>query len=195
MTASLLGTPVLRVEDHHLLVGDTTFIANLDLPGALHAHVMLSTMAHARLVAIDTAEARAVPGVVDIVTGLDVELAPMPASMPDLPDGTQRPVLATDMVRFVGEPVVAIVADTPSAAADAAALVVIDYDPLPAVVDPEGARADDDLLFPDAGTNTMFTAAGGNDEPDWSGYEVVVEAEFLNQRVAPCPMETRAAAS
>ncbi|MGH1489656.1 MAG: xanthine dehydrogenase family protein molybdopterin-binding subunit [Acidimicrobiales bacterium] len=201
MTGPLIGTRVLRVEDPALLKGQSTFVANLDLEGALVAHYVLSIEAHALIVGIETDEARAMPGVVDIITAADLEadeidFGPIPGTPPGFPDGTSRGTLATDRVRFVGEPIVAIVAETAEQAADAAEAVIVDYDPLPVVVDPAGAADNETLLFPEAGTNVMMTASGGVEEPpDFSACEVVVEIEMTNNRVAPCPIETRVAAS
>ena len=196
MSSTLFGTSVVRVEDHHLLVGDTTYVANLDLPGVAEVRFVTSTVAHGEILSIDVEEARRAPGVIDVVTAADLDVATLPGNPPNYPDGTARPVLCSDRVRFVGEPVVAIVAETATAAADAAELVEIDYRTLPAVVDPREALRTETLLFPDLGTNVMTEAAGGDDEPpDFGACEVVVEAELVNQRLAPCPLETRVAAS
>lgn len=185
-----------RVEDRHLLTGDTTFVANLDLPGCLHAHFVTSIEAHALITNIDVSAARSAPGVVDVLTGRDHDLGVVPGNPPDYPEGTARPILATERVRFVGEPLVAIVAETLAQAVDAAELVVVDYSPLPAVVGFDAAIAGDTLLFESNGTNVVHEASGGVDEPiDFSSYEHVVTATFLNQRLAPCPLETRVAAS
>ncbi|MGE0796221.1 MAG: xanthine dehydrogenase family protein molybdopterin-binding subunit [Acidimicrobiia bacterium] len=195
---ALLGTGVPRREDDHFLRGAGTYIANLDLPGALHVVYVTSTMAHAELVRIDVDAARRAPGVVDVVTAADLDVGPVPTINPGYPDAMARPLLATGRVRFVGEAVAAIVAESVAAAEDAAELVEVDYEPLPAVVGIEGALADDAaLLFPEVGTNVVLTAAGGDDEGDAAleACEVVVRDVFRNQRVAPCPLETRVAAA
>ena len=185
-----------RVEDRHLLTGASTFVANLDLPGCLHAHFVTSIVAHATITGIDVEQARSAPGVIDVVTGHDHGLGLMPGNPPDYPEGTARPLLATDRVRFVGEPIVAIVAESAAAAADAAELVVIDYAPLPAVIGLDAALDGTTLLFDHLGTNVMHEASGGVADPiDFSAFEHVVEATFVNQRLAPCPIETRVAAS
>ncbi len=188
-----LGTSVQRVEDVHLLTGNTSYVADLDLPGALVARFVPSIMAHARITGIDVSEAAALPGVVAVITGHDLDVGPYPG----LAAAYERPLLATEIVRFVGEPVVAIVAETDTAAADAAEAVRIDYEPLPAVVDPARAAADETLLFPAVGTNVVSSPTGpGEAQPcDFSGCEVVVEGRFVLPRIAPCPLETRAAAS
>ena len=193
---TLVGTPVLRTEDHHLLVGDTRFVSDVDLPGALHVGYVTSTMAHARLLRVDVEAARLAPGVVDVLVAADIDVAPLKPMVPTAPASMVRPLLAEGTVRFVGEPIVAVVAETEEAAADGVALVDVEYDPLPAVVRVEDARRDETLLFPDAGTNVVARNAGGaRDALAFDGCEVVVEADFVNQRVAPCPIETRVAAS
>jgi carbon-monoxide dehydrogenase large subunit len=192
---ALVGTPVLRTEDRHLLVGDTTFVGDVDLPGALHVAYVTSTVAHARI-SVDVAEARRAPGVVAVVTAADHDVAPLKPLVADAPEVMVRPLLADGTVRFVGEPIVAIAAETAAHAADAAALVEVDYDPLPVVVRPEDAARDEVLLFPEAGTNVVARNRGGASAPiDMSDCDVVVEDDFVNQRVAPCPIETRIAAS
>ena len=187
VSGPMLGQFVRRVEDEHLLTGRSTYVANLDLSGALVARFVTAIVAHARITGIDTAEAAAMPGVLDVVTGADLDVG----MFPGLPEGTPRPLLATDVVRFVGEPVVAIVATSAEAAADAAEAVVISYEPLPVVIDPEDAATDRTLLFPDLGTNVVTRATGpGQAEPcDFSQCEVVVEGRFVLPRVAPCPLE------
>jgi carbon-monoxide dehydrogenase large subunit len=189
----MLGRSVRRVEDEHLLTGRSTFVANLDLPGVLCAHFVTSDMAHARITGVDASEARAQPGVTDVVTGADLDIG----LYPGLPDGIGRPLLATDRVRFVGEPVAVVVASSAAAAADAAELVQIDYEPLPVVIAPDQAAASETLLFDQLGTNVAASATGpaGAGPCDFSDCEVVVEGELLVQRVAPCPLETRVAAS
>ena len=192
----LLGTPVRRVEDAPLLVGDGQFVADLDLPGALHVTYVTANVAHAHLRSIDLEAARRAPGVVDVVAGSDIDLAPLAPINPAWPQSMARPLLATDRVRFVGEPIVAIVAETAAAAADAAELVEIDYDPLPPVVGFDAALAGDVLLFPEAGTNVVATGSGGNAvDQSFDDCAVFVEQIVENQRLAPCPIETRVAAS
>ena len=189
----MLGRSVRRVEDQHLLTGQSTYIANLHLDNALCAHYVTSIHAHATIERIDTTEAAAQPGVVTVLTAADLDLGPFPG----LGESTPRSVLAADKVRHVGEPVAVVVAETEAEAADAAELVVVDYNPLPPVVDPRTAATNPSLLFDELGSNVAVTATGpGEREPsDFSQCEVVVEGEFEVARIAPCPMETRAAAS
>jgi carbon-monoxide dehydrogenase large subunit len=214
MTRSVIGSRTLRVEDPALLQGDTTFVANLDLDqlglgSTAVAHYVTSIEAHALIDGIDSAEARTMPGVIDVVTAADLDqpagpdgVRPatnrLPGGLPALPEGTGQPVMAADRVRYVGEPVAVVVADTAAQAADAAETVVVHYRPLPAVIDPTLAEAaeGDALLFPHVDSNVMLTGSGGRDDaPDFSACEVVVEVDVLNNRVAPCPLEPRVAAS
>ena len=185
-----------RVEDRALLTGIERYVADLDLPGALHVRYVTSMMAHARITGIKVDEARVAPGVLDVVTGadVDVDVGPYPPIDPRLPAPMHRPLLATDTVRFVGEAVVAIVAETASAAADAAELVIIDYEPLDPLVDIESSLRADRLLFPDVGSNVAVHADFG-DDVDPHACEVSVRATFRSARVAACPLETRAGAS
>ena len=189
----MLGRSVRRVEDLHLLTGDTTFVGDIDLDGCLVAHYVTSIHAHARIESVETSEAASAPGVVDVLTASDVEL-PL---VPGLGDETPRPILADGVVRFVGEPIAVVVAESAAAAADAAELVEVVYDPLPPVVDPAAAVEATTHLFPDLATNVAVTATGpGEREPsDFSACEVVVDLEIDVARIAPCPMETRVAAS
>jgi carbon-monoxide dehydrogenase large subunit len=112
----------------------------------------------------------------------------------DLPDGLRRPLLATDVVRFVGEPVVLVLASTREQAIDAAEVIVVDYDPLPVLTDPERALvADAPLLFPDLGSNVVLLLRQVSHDHPLEGADLVVRGRFLNQRVAPAPLEVNGA--
>ncbi|MBW8826701.1 MAG: xanthine dehydrogenase family protein molybdopterin-binding subunit [Acidobacteria bacterium] len=189
----LLGTAVPRVEDERFLTGQGTYIANLDLPGVLTVTYVTSSVAHGLITGIDVEEARQAPGVVDVVTAADLDIGPIPPMNPNYPASMARPILAADRVRFVGEAIVAIVSETAAAGADAAELVVIDYEPLPAVVTIEAAETDDVVMFPEAGTNLVLRTEGGDADPE--SCEVSVSSVIINQRLAPCPLEGRAGAS
>jgi carbon-monoxide dehydrogenase large subunit len=194
---SLVGTPVARREDHRLLTGGARFIANLDLPGALWVTYVISPVAHAVIQTVDSEPARSVPGVVDIVTASDLDIGPQPQLSSSYPSAMARPLLADGRVRFVGEAVVAIVSQTEAAGEDAAELVDIDYEPLPAVVGLDAAEQGEVLLFPEAGTNVVATRDGGSEATaaTLAACDVVVSATLVNQRLAPCPLEGRAGAS
>jgi carbon-monoxide dehydrogenase large subunit len=133
------------------------------------------------------------PGVLAVYTAADIDLPPQPGLM--APPTMARPVLAQDRVRFVGEPLAVVVAETAAQAADAADAIWADMEPLDAVVDVEEAAKDEVLLFPEAGTNASMALDFGSDEALFEGCEVVVRLRIENQRVAACPLECRAAAA
>jgi carbon-monoxide dehydrogenase large subunit len=194
MAGSILGTAVRRVEDPELLTGRGTFVGNLALPGMLHLAFVRSPMAHADLGGIETAQARAVPGVVGVFTAADLGLPAHHGFITVNPE-TPRPPLATDRVRFVGEAVAVVVAETMGAAADAASLVEVDYDPLPAVVDVEEAVAPGaPLQFPGLGSNVATGQRAPDGDDPLAGADVVVRARIVNQRIAVVPMEGNAIA-
>jgi aerobic carbon-monoxide dehydrogenase large subunit len=193
----LVGTPVARREDHRLLTGNARFIADLDLPGCLSVTYVTSAAAHAVIRSVEAGAARSAPGVIDVVTAGDLDIGPQPQISPAYPPTMARPLLADGRVRFVGEAVVAIVSETEAAGEDAAELVEIDYDPLPAVTSLDLAERGEVLLFPEAGTNVVATREGGSDTvgDTLADCDVVVSAALVNQRLAPCPLEGRAGAS
>ena len=194
---SILGTRVLRTEDPRFLTTGGVYTADLDderLTGACQVHFVRATVAHARILSVDVSAALAAPGVIAVFTGADIDLPVMAAFNPKM----GQPALARDVVRFVGEPVAAVVTEGRYQGEDAAELVDIDYDPLPVVVDmTKAAEPDAALLFPEAGSNVAMTFGDAAAmKPDlFDGCEVVVSQTILNQRVAPAPMETRAAAA
>jgi len=189
-SGSILGNPVRRTEDPRILRGDADYFDDLPVEGMLHVAFVRSTIAHARIESIDTTEAAGMPGVVAVYTADDLDLAPQ-QGMPLLPAELSRPPLARDVVRFVGDIVAAVVAETRAEAVDAAELVIVEYDPLPVQVDPEAALADDaPVLFPDHGSNLAIHLQFGEDDPRiLDDADLVVEGRFVNQRVAPVPME------
>ena len=137
---SILGNRVVRVEDPRLLTVGGTYVEDIELADAAWVVYVRSPYAHARIIDIDTSDAASAPGVVAVFTSADLSpLGLVPHPSPAFPAAMRRPFLAIDTVRYVGEPVVAVVADDRMAAADAADLVLVDYEPLPAVVDPEAA--------------------------------------------------------
>ncbi|MGQ0831325.1 MAG: xanthine dehydrogenase family protein molybdopterin-binding subunit [Microthrixaceae bacterium] len=195
---SIFGNRVPRVEDPKLLTEGGTYVTDLRIPeldGAAHVTYVRSTIAHARIVSIDVDEARGAPGVLGVFTAADVDLAPLPPAMPLFNAAMTRPLLADGVVRFVGEPIAAIVSERLEQGVDAAELVWPDYDPLPAVVDPREARRDEVILHEAAGTNVVVDLAFGRTEDLFDDCEVVVTQEVLNQRVAAVPLESRAGAA
>jgi carbon-monoxide dehydrogenase large subunit len=153
-------------------------------------------MAHARLSAVDVDEARSARGVVDVITNVDLVdfAAPRSGSPGFIPDEMARSWLADTTVRFVGEPIALVLTEEPYQGEDAAELVIVDYEPLPPVVDPVVAMQDEVLLFPDLGTNVAMDMPSRS-HVDVDSCEVVVRQRIVNQRVAACPLEVRSAAT
>jgi aerobic carbon-monoxide dehydrogenase large subunit len=191
---SLVGVPVRRVEDPTLLRGEGTYIDNLDLPGALHLAFVRSPIAHAEITGIDMDEARAMPGVVAVYSSSDLDF-PDHIGMMQLHPAVIRPALARGTVRFVGDAVAVVVAETKVQAVDAVDTVVVDYEPLPAATDMESALAPDaPMQFEAVGSNVIMGAREPDDFDALAGAEVVVRGRFENQRVAVVPMEGAAIA-
>jgi aerobic carbon-monoxide dehydrogenase large subunit len=195
---SILGTRVLRVEDPKFLTTGGVYVDDLRDPrleGAAFVTYVRSVVAHAR-VTVDASAAAAAPGVVGVFTAADLTDVPgPPVRMAILPATMPRPWLADRVVRYVGEPVAAVVTDSRYDGEDVAELVSVDYEPLPVVVDPKESAKDEQLLFPDHGTNTAFALDIGNAGDDqFDGCEVVVTQDIVNQRVAPAPLEVRGTA-
>lgn len=193
----LIGERVLRTEDPDLVTGHGTFIDNLQIEGAAHVVFVRSMIAHGRIVEIDAGEARKMPGVLGVFTAEDLAadgIGPVPIDMAILPGVIRRSALADGVVRYVGEPIAAVVALTRSQAVDAVEAVLVDVEPLPTVVDPEAACRNDVVLFPEHGSNVVVEFPSGG-EVDFSSCDVVVEQKILNTRIAPSPLEARVAAS
>jgi aerobic carbon-monoxide dehydrogenase large subunit len=199
---SILGTRVLRTEDPRFLTTGGVYtddVADERLAGACHVHFVRSAVAHARIVSVDVGGALQAPGVIAAFTGADLDLAEVAPGMGGvINQQMSQPVLARDVVRYVGEPVAAVVTERRYQGEDAMDLVDVDYDVLPIAV--ETAQAETPgaaVLFPAAGSNVAATfgdpAALKADL--FAGCEVVVSRTIVNQRVAPAPMETRAAAA
>jgi len=199
---SILGNRVLRKEDPKFLTSGGVYVDDMvddRLAGAAHVHYVRSPIAHGNILSIDTDEAASMPGVIAVHTAHSLGLEPSPAAFNPL---VARTLLASAKVRYVGEPIAVVVAETPQQAADAAETVFADIDFLPALVDPESAMAEvENLIYPEVGSNVVFdtTALGlpenSPKEEFFQGCEVVVDGRFLNQRVAPCPLEVRGAAA
>lgn len=212
--SSILGTRVARSEDAHLVTGRGTFVDGLRLPELEHsAHVAFvrSTQAHAIVLDVELDDARRQPGVVAAFSAHDLGLDFLPTCVDTIDARMGRPLLAVDRVRFAGEPVAVVVAETREQAVDALEFVDVDYEPLPAAVTVHDAATDAVLLFPEVGTNTVCTigtppahsADGDGAAPPgpervpepFTNCEVVVRQAVVNQRVAPVPLEPRAAAA
>lgn len=198
------GQAVRRLEDGPLLAGAGRFTNDENLPGQAHLVFLRSPHAHARIASIDTSAARVLPGVVAILTGDDVAAAglkPLGVALPfKRPDGSDlaappRPILAQGLVRFVGEPVAAIIAESPAAARDAAEAVMVDYEELPAVTKLRDAIAPGaPQLWPAAGNNIVAETRYGDQAAVDAAFKSaahVVSLDLVNQRLAPVSMEPR----
>jgi carbon-monoxide dehydrogenase large subunit len=176
-------------------MGEGCYVGDLAIPGAAFVTFLTSSAAHAKIVNIDVSEARRAKGVLDVVTGADLDISPLPPPLPSLPEAMGRPILAVGAVRFVGEPVAAVVTETAAEGIDARELIDVEVEALPPVVDVEDALLDEVLVFPQAGTNVIASSTGGSEGADPSRCEVHLRARFRSHRVAVCPLETRAAAA
>jgi carbon-monoxide dehydrogenase large subunit len=192
MPGSILGTSVRRVEDPSLLRGDGTFIDNMHVENVGHLVFVRSPFAHAKVLSITKDQAAAAPGVLGVFTAEDLKI-PAHHAFFALNDAVKRPPLAEGEVRFVGDAVVAVVATSKAEALDAAELVEIDYEELPAIISMEDAlNPEHPPHVPSADSNI---AAGYRDPQGDSvldDAEVVVRVRIENQRIAVVPMEGNA---
>jgi carbon-monoxide dehydrogenase large subunit len=201
-TASrVFGSGIRRREDPRLLTGTARYTADFVLPGMLHAAVLRSPYGHARIRGIDTSRAASAPGVAAVFTGADTQasLKPIPCAWL-LPNANLKtapyPVLASEAVRYVGDAVAVVVAETDYQAWDALELIDVDYEALPAVVDPQkAADAGAPQLHAEAPGNIAFhwTVAGGDVDAAFEAADVVVRDRIIQQRLIPTAMEPRGA--
>src|SRR5207247_4034387 len=201
--ADTIGTPYVgramkRVEDPRLIKGLATYVDDIRLPGLLHAVILRSPHAHARLGRVGGSAARAIPGVVAVLTGADVNaacgLVPCAAAIPDL-KAPKHTVLAGDRVYFVGHAVAIAVAPDPYVARDAIDAIDVDYEPQPVVTDPEEAlKSGSPLTHPDLGSNVAFThtISGGDIDDAFRRADRVIKHRLYHQRLTPMPIEPRA---
>lgn len=198
------GQAVRRIEDQPLVSGAGQFTDDQSLPGQTHLVFLRSPHAHADILSIDPGAALALPGVVAVLTGADLAAAglkPLGVSLPfKRPDGSAlaappRPVLAIGTVRFAGEAVAAIIAETPMAARDAAEAVAVDYAELPSVTGLAAAAAPGaPVVWPAATGNIVAETRYGDREAAEAGFAAaahVVALDLVNQRLAPVSMEPR----
>src|ERR1019366_2200538 len=192
--SSVLGGAVRRREDRRLVTGAGQYTDDVRPDDALHAVFVRSTFAHARITKVDVESAAAMPGVVGAFLANDLGLAPR-AAFPS-PDTMARPPPASEGARFVGDAIAVVVARTRAEAVDGAAAVLVDYVPLPLVVDAAAAlEAGAPVLHDEKGDNLAFTVEAGEAGAlagALEGAEVVVRARFVNQRLAAVPIEAGA---
>ena len=188
---SILGTRVVRIEDPRFLTGEGTYIANLPMPGALHLTFVRSSMAHAQLLSIDASEALSMPGIRAVWTAADIDIAPAGPANGMMNQAMLFPYLAKDTVRFVGDLVAIVVSEDKTSGTDAAETVIVDYEPLPVVLDMDDSYSNRVLIHPEAETNVVLTFAARSNDDIFADCDVVVNLVIENQRVAPAPMEVR----
>ncbi len=200
MAGTAFGSGIRRREDPRLITGTATYTDDLALPGMAHAAMLRSLHAHARIVRIDTSRATASPGVVAIFTGVDIDaLKPVPCAWL-LPNANLKvaryPAIAREVVRYVGDIVAVVVAETAFQAYDALELVDVEYEPLPAVTDPElAAGPGAPQLHAEVAGNEAFhwTLSGGDVEGAFARADLVLRERIVQQRLIPNAMEPRAA--
>jgi aerobic carbon-monoxide dehydrogenase large subunit len=191
-----IGSPVERVEDLRFVRGKGTYIGDFAREGQLHAAFLRSPIAHGRIRKIDAAEALNCQGVLDVITAKDIP-SPIPVIPFRRPNPTiaryAQPVIAVDKVRYVGEPVAMVLADTVELAEDALQAIELEIEPLPAVVECETSVGGTTLLFADTDTNiaAVFTAKAGDADPVFRNAPYVARERFRVQRHTALPMETR----
>ncbi len=180
---------VLRTEDPRFLTGSARYVDDLLAPGALRAVFVRSMMAHGRIARVDVSEAARMPGVAAVLAGGDLDLRPRPPAG-NVEGPFERPILARERVRYVGEPIAVVLAETLAQAQDSAEAVVVELDPLEPVIGAEAALAEGaPILHPDAGTNLAHAFEEAWEEDVLAGAEVVVRVRVRHQRLAPVPME------
>jgi aerobic carbon-monoxide dehydrogenase large subunit len=191
-----VGSPIERLEDFRFLTGRGQYVDDLHSEGMLHAAILRSSIAHGRIRAIDTAAALARPGVHAVITAADIGAVP---TIPLRHDPTpairrfEQPVIANRKVRYVGEPLAVVIAETPALAEDALEAVVVDIEPLAPIADRATARKEDTILFETVGTNMpdTITAVRGDADSAFQNAPYTRREHFIVQRHAAVPMEPR----
>jgi len=201
MTADIIGAPLKRREDARFITGKGRYLDDIQMPGMAYLAILRSPYAHARIRSIDTGAAKAMPGVVAVYTGADIPYNPLPMAWPaggsaGLQNNVNSPrSLATDDVKWTGEGVAAVVADTPELAQDALEHIAVDWEPLPAVVDAERAtQPGAPQLHENAPNNIIFDWTVGDlagTDAALAAADTVVRQRLINQRLIPNAMETR----
>ena len=196
---SILGTRVQRLEDPEFLTVGGTYtedLADERLVGAVRVTYIRAPVAHAQISSIDTTAAEQAAGCVAVFTAKDLTDLPAQTAMLEMyPAEMAQPLLAVDRVRYVGEAVAMVIHESRYTGEDIAELVEVEYEPLPAVIDPRDALAGATLLFPALGSNVVASQAPDEAADLFADCEVVLTQEVLNQRVAVAPLEVRSAAA
>ncbi len=194
-----VGKALRRKEDPRLITGRARYIDDISLPGTLWAAFVRSPEAHAKIVSVDASAAKARPGVRAVYTSEDVTDLTGPLPMAWVPPGItvnnpEHWPLAKGSVRFVGDPVAVVIGEDRYGVVDAVEDVVVEYDPLPVVTDPEEAlKAETHLLHPDIGSNQTheWSLGGGDLDAGFAQADIIVERRVVNHRTAGAPIEPR----
>jgi len=190
--ANVVGQRVRRREDPRFLTGKGQYVDDLQPEGALYVTFVRSPWAHAKITSIDTSAAAELPDT-QVFAAADVELAVSPAPpFIGVDERMFRPFLASQKVRFAGDIVAVVLSGSRASSVDAAELVAVEYEPLPAVIDIEEAARDEVLLFEDVGTNICLERPLEPDEHLFDGCDIVTSGSIFSQRLAACPVEPRA---
>ncbi len=192
VTRKWVGQPVPRKEDLRLVKGEASYVDDLDID-CHHVGIFRSDYAHARIKSIDTSRAQALKGVLAVITGKEVALETKPIPARAITKPARQYVMAVDKVRYVGEPVAALVAEDPSIAEDALDLIDVEYEPLKTVVKIEDAiKEDAPVIFEEAGSNILMhdKMVHGNIEEAYKEADLVVKEYFKVHRYSSTPLET-----
>ena len=194
-TETFIGQPVLRKEDPELLTGQASYIDNWTMPGMLWMALARPPYVHATIDRVDSSEASSMPGVVGVYTAADFDFGALPFVWP-ITEGIKVPVhypLAPDKVRYNGDAVAVVVAETREQAADAAEMVAVNATELPAVIDLEQAAKDDVVIHDDLGTNVVvhWSHGGGGDQSVFDSAPVIVQERYVQPRLIPNAIEGR----
>src|SRR5437868_521933 len=195
-TNRYIGSPVERIEDLRFLRGRCEFVGDLQRGGMLHAAILRSPIAHGRIRGLDSEPARAIPGVRDVIAAAEIGAVPtIPLRLLPLP-GTERflqPVIATGRLRYVGEPIAVVLADSAALAEDGVGALILDLEELPPVPDRRASGRHEILLFEESGTNLAMTFTGvlGDAEAAFRDAPYVRRECFEVQRHTALPMEPR----
>jgi carbon-monoxide dehydrogenase large subunit len=194
---SYVGSPVERIEDLRFLRGRGEYVDDVKRADVLHAVFLRSSIAHGLIRSVDVARARQMPGVKAVISAADIGpvVPKIPMRQEPLPAFKffEQPVIATDRVRYVGEPIVVVVAESAAQAEDALEAIDLDIEPIPAVATREAALADDSILFPDAGSNRAMTmtAVRGDIDQAFQRAAYTRRERFSVQRHSAVPLEPR----
>ena len=177
-----IGARIKRIEDPKFITGSARYVDDISVPGTLYMVILRSTVPHARLLKVDYEDALKIPGVVGVITGLNIKVENRPRNFP----------MARDEILYVGQPIAAVIAEDRYKAYDALDYIQVDYEPLPAVVNPEKALSDD-VKAVEGMSNIGYrrTYRAGNPESELSRSDVVIETKLEIGRVYPSAMEPR----